>query len=528
MVYLKLQIMNQGFKGGWRISSANNGSAEFEQVTIRGTLKTAVFEKESVNAVGGQLYIANSTTITGSNDVGVDDTTIQVANASGFAAGEIITAKKVTATGFGTEYMLVQSAAREDSSSDSNFSGSVVVVRQYGLVSASGSGASGSLGGTPAAKQTYGPGQVIVSTGKLNTGYIRLNANPNDISTPYMDIVERTGSGVYDVDLKVRLGDLSGLSSALVGGSPGFGLFTDRAFLTNDVTVGTLGTEHIVIDSTSVRFKNNTTTMAELRGTTWTIGGAHGATDDVIVLSPGGGVAIQDSATDKVTITSSGITLKENNVDTIQLSGGAVIVGEVGVGKSNVQITSGAINLRNNTTNKMVLAADGTITIGSNVSIDASGAASFNGLITGGSLSIGTGNAIFRVDTDGDMWVGHATQGSAPIQLYAATGQVTASKLLLTSGAGTDGSQVRFGTGGKFQVTGSTGQFTASLGLIKYNDDNYLQVKAGGIDLKSETFNLATSTVIMSSAGAGSLTMGSTPPTASGGDGILLSGSGHF
>ena len=27
-------------------------------------------------------------------------------------------------------------------------------------------------------------------------------------TTPYIDIVERTGSGVYDVDLKARLGDL--------------------------------------------------------------------------------------------------------------------------------------------------------------------------------------------------------------------------------------------------------------------------------------------------------------------------------
>ena len=38
----------------------------FKNVKIRGTLSTAVFEKESVNAVGGQLYIANSTVVTGS------------------------------------------------------------------------------------------------------------------------------------------------------------------------------------------------------------------------------------------------------------------------------------------------------------------------------------------------------------------------------------------------------------------------------------------------------------------------------
>jgi len=524
---LETSTFQSGVKG-WRISSANNGSAEFEQVTIRGTLKTAVFEKETVNAVGGQLYVGNSTTITGSSDVGADDTTIQVANASGFAAGEVVTAKKVTATGFGTEYMLIQSVAREDSSSDTNFSGSVVVVRQYGLVSASGSGASGSLGGTPAAKQTYTPGQVIVSTGKIDTGYIRLNANPNDIATPYMDIVERTGSGVYDVDLKARLGDLSGLSSAQVGTSPGHGLFTDNAYLTNKVVVGTSGSNHVKIDSTSMIFKDGNTSMAELRGTTWTLGGAHGTTDDCIVLSPTNGVNIYDNSndyinvsadglkvyeggslqatfaatttigpsTDRVTISTSGITIRENNkdvitmasdvvtigsstdqveingtsgitirennVDTIQLSSGAVIVGEVGSSKSNVQITSGAINLRNNTTNKMTLAADGTITIGSNVSIDASGAASFNGSITGGSLSIGSSNSILRVDTDGDLWIGHATQSSAPFQVTK-DGALTASNVTITGGSLNINSVFQVASDGNITATGGTiGGFTIS------------------------------------------------------------------
>ena len=254
---------------------------------------------------------------------------IQIANASGFAAGEVITAKKVSATGFGTEYMLIQSVAREDSSSDTNFSGSLTVVRAYGKVADSGSGGSGSLGGTPSASQGYTPGQVLVSTGKINTGYLRLNANPNDEATPYMDIVERTGSCVYDVDLKARLGDLSGLSSAQVGGSPGHGLFTDNAFLTNLVQVGTSGSNHIKINPTSILFRNVATTMAELRGTTWTIGGAHGATDDVIVLSPGGGVSIQDSSTDKVVVDSDGVTITENN-QVRAIIGATSVIGSAG------------------------------------------------------------------------------------------------------------------------------------------------------------------------------------------------------
>ena len=44
---------------GIRLSTAGNGSLEVEEAKIRGTLKTTVFEKESVNAVGGQLVVAN-------------------------------------------------------------------------------------------------------------------------------------------------------------------------------------------------------------------------------------------------------------------------------------------------------------------------------------------------------------------------------------------------------------------------------------------------------------------------------------
>jgi len=234
-------IQTSDFAGGvkgWRISSTNNGEAEFENVRIRGTLSTAVFEKETVNAVGGQLYIANSTAITGSTTLAAAAATMSVVNVSGFAADEILSAKKISATGFGTEYMLVQSASRDLPSSDTNFAGKLYLVRGY----RSGSiGASGSLGGTPNISQSYEPGQVIVSTGKIGTGYIRLNANPNDQTTPYMDIVERTGSGVYDVELKARLGDLSGLSSGLLYGNttPGFGLFTENVFLSGAITATT-------------------------------------------------------------------------------------------------------------------------------------------------------------------------------------------------------------------------------------------------------------------------------------------------
>jgi hypothetical protein len=231
---------------GWKISAAGNGSAEFENAKIRGTLSTAVFEKTSVNAVGGQLYVANSTTLTGSGFAGAStngnytptQTTMSVENVTGFETGEILTAKKFSGTGFATEYMRINSASR-DGVGDTDLTGRIYVTRAYGNGL---TGNSASLGESPSAAQSYSGSQVIVSTGKLGTGFIRINANPNDQATPYIDIVERTGSGIYDVALKARLGDLSGLanSSYVFGNSdPGFGLATDNVFLQGGIIANT-------------------------------------------------------------------------------------------------------------------------------------------------------------------------------------------------------------------------------------------------------------------------------------------------
>jgi len=232
---LQTRDFASGLKG-WKISSEGNGTAEFENVRIRGTLRTTTFEKESVNAVGGQLWVANSTTITGSITAG--ETTMSVKNASGFSQGEILIIKKVDNTGFQTEYVLLDSASIDgDNSNEDETGGRIMIQRAYG------SGTQGDfVGDLASAAQAYEDGQVIVSTGKLNTGYIKMNANPNDVNTPYMDIVERTGSGLYDVALKTRLGDLSGLanSSYVFGNSnPGYGLATDNVFLQGGIIAKT-------------------------------------------------------------------------------------------------------------------------------------------------------------------------------------------------------------------------------------------------------------------------------------------------
>ena len=326
---------------GWRIDTLGNGSAEFENMRIRGTLRTTVFEKESVNVVGGQLMVANATTIqplrsadgtiiAGSSSYADTAVTFSVANVSGFIEGEILKAKSVDTTGFSVEYFYVSGSSRYSQHGNLNYqtgsidpdglAGEIYVERNFGGVVAvsssattlaadittttettmtvastaslalqniikidnerfkiTGFGANNTvtvirnyndtdsdshtvgdvvyvidtnkefLAGLVSTAKPYNEGQVLVSTGVFNpsenisSGYIVMNANPRDVSTPYMDIVERTGSGVYDLQLRTRLGDLSGLSSGYLYGNnePGFGIYTENGFFKGAITAQT-------------------------------------------------------------------------------------------------------------------------------------------------------------------------------------------------------------------------------------------------------------------------------------------------
>ena len=378
---------------GFIITAQENGYAEFENCKIRGTMATTTFEKESVNAVGGQMFIANSAALSGSA-VALHEVSMSLKNVTGFAKGEVLLIKKVEDTGFNTEYVQVVSSSRMEAGGDtdpdglagfllvqrghgfftrtlsryygntgalfrwkSNSTDPVTILTKYhatagyaagsvngdsmaanrvassslhinvigevtavgdgtslslkvmnqsqsdlvlgtvpfwkaadgtgvfdkdlyiptgaatgsnikigvtgvtdttndaylvlkeftasidfGTIGTAVSGDSGSVGDPIGGPKEYTEGQVVVSTGRyisgtgnntVGTGYIRLNANPNNQATPYMDIVERTGSGIYDVELKARLGDLSGVAGTrnVPAGFQGFGLMSEVAFL---------------------------------------------------------------------------------------------------------------------------------------------------------------------------------------------------------------------------------------------------------------------------------------------------------
>jgi hypothetical protein len=247
---------------GWKIGS--DGVAEFEEARIRGTLSTVTFEKDTISAVGGQVIIANATTVSGSDvvrNMSQDWSDFLVESSDGFVVDEYVIAKATGSTGFQTELMKV----------------SVVVPGVLRLLR--NVDTNGSL-------PTLSTGQVLVSQGfysaTTQSGYIHMNADPGDATTPYIDIVERTGSGVDDIKSRARLGDLSGLAGVgPVPADPGFGLYSENVFLSGTITAS----------------------AGEIGG--WSIGATKLST---------GGFEIAASGSNDYAISSSGFTVKHDGL----------------------------------------------------------------------------------------------------------------------------------------------------------------------------------------------------------------------
>jgi len=205
----KNNIQSKGFTSnlkGFRITDA--GYAEFEDARIRGVLKATVFEKTSVSAVGGQLIVANATTLVG--DVLAADVTITT-EGSVFNIGDIVILKDSGVE----EYLEITNDVSEPI---------YTVTRDL-----KGLGAS-----------DWNKGTTVVSTGATGDGYLVLDAT--SAYSPYMDVIARD-SGVWnDVTTKVRLGNLAGINDVDLGPLTGYGLYSENAYLKGELFALTVKT----------------------------------------------------------------------------------------------------------------------------------------------------------------------------------------------------------------------------------------------------------------------------------------------
>lgn len=166
---------------GWSIDKY--GNAEFNNVKIRGAIKSAVFEKDNISVVGGYQLIRPATVVSSKNETeGSYD--VYVENNSEFAINDIVRMRLVT---------------------DSTFYDTWATVAAKGVDNDNGDYLTLSLqSGTWFVSEA---GQTIVNYGPAGSGGVLLDGN-----APKMDMYTHNGSPWNGLTCHVRIGNLNGIN----------------------------------------------------------------------------------------------------------------------------------------------------------------------------------------------------------------------------------------------------------------------------------------------------------------------------
>jgi microcystin-dependent protein len=197
----KNSIQSQNYASnvrGFRIT--DTGFAEFEDVHIRGTIKASVFEHTSISAVGGQLIIGNATVL--AEDITSLDNTMEC-EASVFSNGDIV---------------IIKNLGEEEYIKILNDENAPVYAIERGLKDG---------------PRNWEKGITLVSLGGESQGHLILDATSE--YSPFLDIITRTGTDWDDTEVKVRLGNLSGITDPELGTLSGYGLYSDNAYLKGEL-----------------------------------------------------------------------------------------------------------------------------------------------------------------------------------------------------------------------------------------------------------------------------------------------------
>jgi hypothetical protein len=190
---------------GWQLGA--NGNAEFNNITARGVLKTALFQKNAISAVGGNLMIIEADVLSAS--VGAADTTIYTSGSITFTASDFVRFKD----GTNDEWMQINTTASAPSA--------YTVVRDLAAA----------YGTDP----TWSKGMAFVNYGQNGEGGILQTSGSN----PYISIFTRGASPWLSVTENARLGNMIGVYGAV--GSPfgfGAGNYSASEYISYDPTNG--------------------------------------------------------------------------------------------------------------------------------------------------------------------------------------------------------------------------------------------------------------------------------------------------
>ena len=176
---------------GWQIN--NDGSAEFQDVEVRGTIHSSVFEYDVASAVGGQLVVSSADKLASAMDATDADDLVIEGNTT-FSNNDILFLRAETGSGIQEEYMRVVDA-----------SGAPTYDVTRDLASAYGADANPAWkAGTAVVKFGSSDGAATYSGGWLTL----LGEGTN---SPHYSVFSRTGVAYNASTERVRVGNLNGV-----------------------------------------------------------------------------------------------------------------------------------------------------------------------------------------------------------------------------------------------------------------------------------------------------------------------------
>ena len=205
--------------------------------------------------------------------------------------------------------------------------------------------------------------------------------------------IDSDSMDVYKEDIKVAS---FSENTTITGGS-----ITLRSSANND--------DKFIITADSAKFYDNNNEVASFGANT---------------ILEGGTVTIRNTTNnnDKVVLAQDSLKVYDNNTEVASF-GADTIIGEVGAGKSNVQITSGAINLRTNTTTKLSLDSSGNVTTQGLVKIETSASVGDGeGLLIDNDSS--GYNQIVMGGANNEILMGYNSGGSSPTSDIAGSSKI--------------------------------------------------------------------------------------------------------
>ena len=256
---------------GWRINY--DGSAEFENVSVRGKISSAVFEHNHISSIGGSLYIAPTIYIEVSSDAItpiVDTTDSYIISWKNAGFDPINTGGHEWRNGEKIKLDGVLFDENDSTTQDvSDISGEIIIPQDNNPLAA-GELRIKVISAVDLTNKKINPGAAIIlhGTAERRQGLFLTAVGEG---APFLEIYDNDGKSALSTPA-VRLGNLEGITDEYLGEGhlSGYGLYSSNAYLRGELRLpgaGITNQEGIKKDNSNVRIwaglKENVTNIDE-------------------------------------------------------------------------------------------------------------------------------------------------------------------------------------------------------------------------------------------------------------------------